>query len=68
MTKQQSTEWLEYRAKVTGKTVHQIRQEMRERGSLSDKSNAGFTNPEVAKRASKKGAEARKAKRELREN
>lgn len=38
------SEWLKYRSKVTGKSVEELRQEMRERGAKADKSHAGFAS------------------------
>lgn len=37
------SEWLEYRAKVTGKTVEQLKLEMSERGAKADKRKAALT-------------------------
>jgi hypothetical protein len=34
--------WLEWRAQKTGKTVEEIRESMRQRGALQDKSKSGF--------------------------
>ena len=36
--------WLEYRSQVTGKSVEELRQEMRERSAKADKSKAGFAS------------------------
>lgn len=40
----QPISWLEYKASQTGKTVEEIRQEMRDRSKLADKSKSGFAS------------------------
>lgn len=56
--------WLEYEAKRTGKSVEQVREEMRQRSKLADRSKSGFASksPEERKAISQLGVEARKAK------
>lgn len=41
--------WVEYRAAQTGKTEEEIRQEMRDRSRLADKSKSGFASMEKKK-------------------
>lgn len=64
MTAKEKSAWLEYEAKRTGKTVDQVRETMRQRSKLADKSKSGFASrsPEERKAISLKGVEARKAK------
>lgn len=40
----QPISWLDYRSQVTGKSVEELRQEMRERSAKADKSKAGFAS------------------------
>lgn len=61
----ENSEWLRYRSKVTGKSIETIRQEMRDKSQLADKSKGGFAhlklnNPEKLKEIVKKGGEVSK--------
>lgn len=59
--------WLEYRSQVTGKSVEQLRQEMRERSAKADKSKGGFASmpkERVAELGSKGGHATREKRRE----
>jgi hypothetical protein len=62
VTAKEKSAWLEYRSQVTGKTVEEIRESMRQRGALQDKSKSGFAalSPEQLKAVSAKGGKGRK--------
>lgn len=66
MTAKPHNLWLEYRSKVTGKTVEQIREEMRQRSKLADRTNSGFASrtPEERKAISDLGVKARQKKKD----
>lgn len=57
--------WLEWRSQETGKSVEELREEMRQRGKLADKSRSGFASRPALERQmiSKLGVEARRAKK-----
>jgi hypothetical protein len=55
-----NSEWLKYRSKVTGKSITELREEMKRSGALADRSKSGFAylkqhNPEKLKEVTSKG-------------
>lgn len=52
--------WLEYRSMKTGKSIEELKNEMRERGAKANKSKSGFASltPERLKEVAKKGYDA----------
>lgn len=65
MTAKEESLWLEYRSKVTGKSIEELRQDMKSRAETLPAHKRGFASlsPEERKRISQAGVAARKAKR-----
>ncbi len=56
----QGISWLEYQSQRTGKTVEELRQEMRERSALASRKNSGFASltPTQRREVAQKGYKA----------